>query len=86
MSIQSSVNALVGTIGAVKTAHDVRIMKKAKLRTEEQKLAIAEQRANVSLMETERKSTPLYQQTEYLKAQALLAKNLNEKENLKGGK
>lgn len=79
MSIQSSVNALIGSIGAVRKAHDFKKRADAMLRVEEQKASAAEQRALASVKEQERKSTPLYQQAELEKSKAISQKKRNER-------
>lgn len=46
MSIQSSINTMIGSIAAVKKAHDYGLQQKANRKMEEQKLAIQKQRAD----------------------------------------
>lgn len=47
MSIQSSVNALIGTIGAIKKANDVGIMQKANIELKKQQIAKSEQKSQL---------------------------------------
>lgn len=49
MSIQSSINTMIGSIAAVKKAHDIGLQKQAMKKMEEQKLAIAEQKNNIAM-------------------------------------
>lgn len=44
MSIQSSINTMIGSIAAVKKAHDYGLQQKANQKMEEQKLAIQKQK------------------------------------------
>lgn len=44
MSIQSSINTAIGTIAAVKKAHDITLQKQANDAVEAQKLAMKQQR------------------------------------------
>ena len=57
MGIQSSVNALIGSIGAIKRAHDLGIKKQAEQSLEQQKVAIRQQRLDVEsyIAKTKRK-------------------------------
>ena len=46
MSIQSSINTAIGTVAAVKKAHDIMLQKQANDAMEKQRLAIQQQRLN----------------------------------------
>lgn len=53
MSIQSSVNALIGTIGAIKKANDVGIMQKVNQELKQQQMAKQTQRLELRQKEAE---------------------------------
>lgn len=79
MSIQSSVNALIGSIGAIRRARDLATMRKTELSLSQQRVAIAEQRAKTAQLAEERKSDPIYQQTQLIKQQSILQGKRNER-------
>lgn len=53
MSIQSSINALVGTIGAIKKANDVGIMQKVNQELKQQQMAKQAQKLELRAKEAE---------------------------------
>lgn len=54
MSIQSSINALIGSIGAVKTARDIKVQKQAIMTMQKQRIALAQQRNELMKKKEER--------------------------------
>lgn len=78
MSIQSSVNATIGTIAAVKKAHDLGIQKQAMIRLDEQKLAYKQQKLQHEeyIAETKRKRLNLEVRKERNKEKGYATKTL----------
>lgn len=79
MSIQSSVNALIGSIGVIRRANDLATMRKAELSLNQQKVALAEQRAKTAQLAEKRKSDPVYLQTQLKKQESILQGKRNER-------
>ena len=49
MSIQSSINTMIGSIAAVKKAHDIGLQKQAMRRVKEQQAAIKQQKEDTAI-------------------------------------
>lgn len=70
MSIQSSVNALIGSVGAIKTARDIKVQKQAMMTMQQQRIALAQQRTKIMAQKEKRLKaiSPILAQTELQKA------------------
>lgn len=69
MSIQSSVNALIGSVGAIKTARDIKVQKQAMMTMQQQRIALAQQRTKIMAQKEKRLKaiSPILAQTELQK-------------------
>lgn len=85
MSIQSSVNALIGSIAAVRKSHDFTKHREAMLRVEETKAAASLSRAQAMQADVARMSTPEYQKAQLERSRALKKKEINQSKLIKMG-
>ena len=76
MSIQSSINTLVGSLGAIKRSHDFGIRQKAMQELEQQKTSMRQQQLDVRALEAQNQKYKLFTQRK-----VALAQIKKEKEN-----
>lgn len=78
MSLQSQTNALIGSIAAVKKAHDFSVVQQANKRVERQKLSIRQQSAQAAKMMAEASLYRAKTQRKMLNQQIRESKNASE--------
>lgn len=85
MSIQSSINAAIGSIAAVRKSQDFTKHREAMRRIEETKAAASMIRAQSMAADVERKASDKFQQAELIKARTARTKALTEAKMIKMG-